>query len=271
MFIELIKFFILSLLIVLIAKYVLVKVLRNLAQILNLKPKTVGNIAGIATSIPELLTVSFSAFTGFIETSIFNILSSNIINLFQYLISVFINKNQSKLKNNAIKIDLFLVIITIIIPIFIIIFNIESSFILVPIFIILLLFFYKISANAHKIYLKHEKEKSEVINKQKKSVFLNILGIILSGVALYYIGNLLSDTLKILCINLDVPEFVIGILLGIITSIPELITFFESQKHHKKKENHEGIVETTSNLLFSNFINLFIIQSLGIIIFYIFA
>ena len=123
MFIELIKFFILSLLIVLIAKYVLVKVLRNLAQILNLKPKTVGNIAGIATSIPELLTVSFSAFTGFIETSIFNILSSNIINLFQYLISVFINKNQSKLKNNAIKIDLFLVIITIIIPIFIIIFK----------------------------------------------------------------------------------------------------------------------------------------------------
>ena len=73
MFIELVKFFILSILIVLIAKYVLVKVLRNLAQILNLKPKTVGNIAGIATSIPELLTVSFSAFTGFIETTIFNI------------------------------------------------------------------------------------------------------------------------------------------------------------------------------------------------------
>ena len=93
----------------------------------------------------------------------------------------------------------------------------------------------------------------------------------MSGVALYYIGNLLSDTLKILCINLNVPEFIIGVLLGIITSIPELITFFESQKHHKKKENHEGIVETTSNLLFSNFINLFIIQSLGIIIFYIFA
>ena len=80
MFIELVKFFILSILIVLIAKYVLVKVLRNLAQILNLKPKTVGNIAGIATSIPELLTVSFSAFTGFIETSIFNILI--VFNLF---------------------------------------------------------------------------------------------------------------------------------------------------------------------------------------------
>lgn len=271
MFIELIKFFIFSLLIVIISKYVLVKVLRNLAQTLNLKPKTVGDIAGIATSIPELLTVSFSAFTGFIETSIFNVLSSNIINLLQYMIAVFINKNQSKLKNGAIKVDLSLVVITIVIPILMIAFNIESRLILVPIFIILLLIFYKISTNAHKIYLRNEPKEQNRIEKKKSSTFINILGICLSGVALYYIGNLLSNTLEILCINLNIPEFIMGILLGIITSIPELITFFESQKHHKKKETNEGIVEATSNLLFSNFMNLFIIQSIGIIIFLIFA
>ena len=271
MFIEFVKFFVFSLLIVIISKYVLVRVLRNLAQILNLKPKTIGNIAGIATSIPELLTVSFSAFTGFIETSIFNVLSSNIINVVQYLVAVFMNKNQSKLKNGAIKTDLLLVIITIIIPVFMIIFNIESSFFLVPIFIILLLVFYKISINAHKLYLKHEEKAEEKNEKNKKSAILNVLGIILSGIALYYVGNLLSNTLEVLALSLNVPESVIGILLGIVTSIPELITFFESQKHHKEKENHEGIVEATSNLLFSNFMNLFIIQSLGIIIFLIFA
>lgn len=269
MFIEFVKFFIFSLLIVIISKYILFKVLRNLEQILNLKPKTIGNIAGIATSIPELLTVSFSAFTGFIETSIFNILSSNIINLVQYLVAVFINKNQTKLKNGAIKTDLVLVILTILIPIFIIIFNIESKFILVPIFIILLLFFYKISTNAHKIYLKYEQKEEDLIEKNKKSAILNAIGIILSGIALYYVGNLLSNTLEVLTLSLNVPEFIIGILLGVVTSIPELITFLESQKHHK--ENHEGIVEATSNLLFSNFMNLFIIQSLGIIIFLLFA
>lgn len=271
MIIELIKFFVFALLIVLIAKYILVKVLRNLAQVLNLNPKTVGNIAGVATSIPELLTVSFSAVTGFIETSIFNVFSSNIINLAQYLVAVFINKNQSKLKNGAIKTDLIIVLSTIIIPIFIIIFNIESSIILVPIFIILLTVFYKISTNAHKIYLKHNNEDEEEKEKKKKSVIINILGIILSGIALYYIGNLLSNTLEVLCTNLKVPEYIMGLLLGIITSIPELITFFESQKHYKEKEEHGGIIEATSNLLFSNLMNLFIIQSLGIIIFLIFA
>ncbi len=54
-----IKFILLTLAIVLISKYVLVKLLRKLAETLNLKPKYVGEITGIATSVPELLTVSF--------------------------------------------------------------------------------------------------------------------------------------------------------------------------------------------------------------------
>jgi len=89
---------------------------------------------------------------------------------------------------------------------------------------------------------------------------------------LYFIGNLLSSTLENLCNTFNIPQLIIGILLGIITSIPELITFFESQKHHIKQENEEdGVIEATNNLLTSNMLNLFIIQSIGIIIFYFLA
>ena len=57
-------------------------------------------------------------------------------------------------------------------------------------------------------------------------------------------------------------------MLGIITSIPELITFFESQKHYKKRKNVMlGVVEATNNLLISNMLNLFIIQTIGIVVF----
>ena len=65
---------------------------------------------------------------------------------------------------------------------------------------------------------------------------------------------------------------IIGILLGFITSIPELITFFEAQKHYKMQKDNEilGVVEATNNLLTSNILNLFVIQSLGIIIYSIF-
>lgn len=265
MIMELVKFLIYSLLIVLIAKYLLVRILRNLAQILNLKPKVVGNIAGVATSIPELLTVSFSALTGLIDASIFNVLSSNIINFGQYLLSIFINRNQTRLKNNAIKTDLILVFLTILIPIFIIGFKIESNTILVPVFIIFFYLFHKISHNAHKVYLKPNKKEEEA--PQKKSVLVNIVGLIIASVLLYFIGNMLGQTLEVLCEKLNVPEFFMGVLLGVITSIPEFITFIESQRHYKEKENHEGVVEATSNLLFSNLMNLFIIQSIGILIY----
>ena len=87
---EFIKFFLYSILIVVISKYILVTVLRKLSVSLKLKAKTVGNIAGIATSMPEFLSVSFASVAGLISTSIYNILSSNIINFIQYILFLFI-------------------------------------------------------------------------------------------------------------------------------------------------------------------------------------
>lgn len=276
LFWEVLQFLFYSGLIVLISKYILVKTLRNLAENLKLKPKTVGDIAGVATSIPELLTISVSSYSGFIDASIYNVLSSNIINLIQYLGAIILNKNKKSLKNKAIKVDIILVVLTILLPFILVLFNSEIKITMVPIFILLYIGFKKVNDNAHKLYLKEEDKKiEEKIKKEdrwergnKRKVLKNVLILIIAGVLLFFIGNLLGDTLENLCIRFNVPEFIIGIVLGFVTSIPELITFFESQKHHKKQENEMlGVIEATNNLLMSNILNLFIIQSIGIIIF----
>ena len=276
LFLEILQFLFYSGLIVLISKYILVKTLRNLAENLKLKPKTVGDIAGVATSIPELLTISISSFSGFIDASIYNVLSSNIINFIQYLGAIILNKNKQALKNKAIKVDIILVILTILLPLILVLFNSEVKITMVPIFILLYIGFKKVNDNAHKLYLKEEdKEIEEIIKKEdkwergnKRKVLKNVLILIIAGILLFFIGNMLGDNLENLCIRFNIPEFVIGIVLGFVTSIPELITFFESQKHHKKQENEMlGVIEATNNLLMSNILNLFIIQSIGIIIF----
>ena len=64
---EIIKFIFFSFLIVIISKYVLVTYLRKLSESLNLKAKTVGNIAGYATSVPELLTITTSSIRGLVR------------------------------------------------------------------------------------------------------------------------------------------------------------------------------------------------------------
>lgn len=279
MIFEIVKFIVYSILIVLIAKYLLVKLLRKLAEALNLSARAVGNISGVATSIPELLTVSFSAFAGLIGTSIYNIISSNVINFIQYLFSVFASKNQKVMKNKAIKIDIGLVVFTILIPIIMLIFNIEFNMAIVPIFILLFLLYYYINSNAHKLYLKkQDREITKEIQKEKKWVkgktnliIKYSIYLLLTSVALYIIGNALSTVLENLAEIFNISEVILGIALGFITSLPELITFFEAQKHHKKENNEElGVIEATNNLLSSNVLNLFIIQTIGILIYTIF-
>ena len=276
MSIEIIKFIIYSLLIVVIAKYALVKILRKLAESINFSARVVGNIAGLATSVPELLTVSFSAMAGLIGTSIYNIISSNIINLVQYIISIFTSKNQKELNNRAIKIDLLLVIFTIIIPFFMLAINIQAEVEIVPLLILLLMLFYYINNNTHKLYLKKQtKEMEEETAKESKwikgklkVIFRYSFLLVIASVSLYIAGNALSVTLENLAKIFNLPEIFLGILLGFITSIPELITFYESQRHHKNQKNNQfGVIEATNNLLTSNLLNLFVIQSIGVLIY----
>lgn len=272
---EFLQFIFYSGLIVTISKYILVPVLRKLAESLKLKARTVGNIAGIATSVPEFLTVCFSAFTGLMYAGMYNIISSNIINTIQYLASIYINKNQKILNKKALKIDLIMVLLTILIPTIILLIKMETNISIVPIFILLFLLFYYINYQCHKLYLNKKTIQEKQIEKEakwvrgkRKVIIKYTTYLIITAVSLYFVGNLLSNTLNNLCLNFNIPQSLIGILLGFITSIPELITFFEAQKHYNKNENQEdGVIEATNNLLTSNILNLFIIQSVGIIIY----
>ena len=180
----------------------------------------------------------------------------------------------STLKNIVIKIDLLLVLATIILPIIFIKLNFGTNIITVILCIVLYVFFRYIDANAHKLYLK-TKEKHENHKKQSKEWGKSIKYIVLlmaCGILLFVVGDLLGETLKNLCYIFNIPEIIIGILLGFITSIQELITFFEEQMNNKKFANQEeGVIEATNNLFTSNIVNLFIIQSVGVLIYIIFA
>ena len=278
MFIEIIKFIVYSGLIVLISKYILVTTLRKLAEALNLKPKTVGDVSGYATSVPELLTITTSSLRGLTGASVYNILSSNVINLIQYLGAILLNKNISKLRNKAILTDLILVFFTIIIPIIFLKFNIELKLAVVPLFIILYILFRFLNNHVHKLYLKNEDaELEEEIEEEKleqkknsKNVIIYVLFLIITGILLFVVGELLGDTLENLCNLFGVSEVIVGILLGFVTSLPELITFFEAQRHYKKIDDDMlGVVEATNNLLTSNILNLFAIQTIGIVLIWI--
>ena len=277
MLIEIIKFLIYSILIVMISKYMLVKALRKLAENLKLKPRTIGNIAGIATSIPELLTVTISSFRGLMGTSVYNIISSNVINFIQYSVSLIVNKNHKAIKNKGIIIQNILVILTIIFPI--ILLTLENTFNIIIAFMLIIMYFifYWISKKVHEKYLNYEDKKIEEREKEQKEKGKNrnkqsliyVGYILIAGILLYFIGDALGSVLENLSESFGIAESILGVLLGMITSIPELVTFFEAQNHYKKEEDKNllGVIEATNNLLTSNMLNLFVIQAIGILIY----
>lgn len=210
-------------------------------------------------------------------TSMFNIISSNVINFIQYIWSIRLNKNEKVIKKNrALKIELGIIIATIIIPIAMVIANIKAELKIVPIFILLFVMLYYLKTNAYKVYKinalseieerKIKEEKKWVKNKKEKEV-LTWTQLIGTAILLYIIGNLLGNTLDILSGRFNIPQAIIGIILGFITSIPELITFVEAQRNHERRNDEQGVIEATSNLFTSNMLNLFVIESIGIVIY----
>lgn len=270
MLFEVVRFVFYSGLIVLISKYILVEVLRKLADSLRLGAKTVGNVAGVATSIPEFLTITVSSLKGLSGAGLYNILSSNIINLIQYFGTILFNRNIKKLNNGAIKVGVVLVIMTILIPLLLLRFDLQMDGFIVFLFICLYVLFVFLNGNASRFYLGDNDVTYEDAQTKKRSgwrITRYILILAFTGVALFFISRSLGDSIEELCLLFGVPEAVVGIILGFITSLPELITFFESQRFHGENSNDMlGVVEATNNLLMSNCLNLFVIQAVGILL-----
>ena len=176
------------------------------------------------------------------------------------------------MKNKVIIIELIIVLITIIIPVIIYVKDIELNFMIIIIFLLLFCIFSITDSKIHKKYLGKENEiekKQGAEEKNKKQILKYIIILIGATILIFIIGNILSDSLETLCNNFGVSQIIIGILLGVITSAPEFITFNEAQKYHKKesKEQLKGVIEATNNLISSNMLNLFVIQSIGILIY----
>ena len=270
MYFEFFKFLIYIILIIVISKYLLVETVRKLAVSLNLKSSTVGQITGFSTSMPEFLTIITSSLRGLAGTGIYNILSSNIINFFQYIFTISFNKNIKKLNNIAIKISVVLVVFTILIPLLVLKYKIQNDVFFVLIFILLYVFFGFINKNAHKKYFGNfynNNDENRLKKRDIRRVIKYVVILIIIGVMLFLISVLLGNSLEKLCLIFNIPQIIVGIILGVATSIPELITFFESQRfHNAESKDMLGVIEATNNLLTSNTLNLFIIQSIGFFI-----
>ncbi len=256
----------LGVLVVLITRYLLTKGVEWLADNAHLNPKLKGKILGFSTSIPELVATTSTAAMGLLGAGLWNIASSNIINSCLFVAALMYYRQQGRLVQtqfideigfaaSAIGLPLLLATQT----------GMEKSpWTAVGLFGVFLLYLV-----LDKLLNKHVHEEyaDEIERVQgNHSVFaallligLGIVGITLSG---YYLGRVASNVVN----QMGVPQWGVGWILGFITSLPELTTFFAVFSEAKKRgeRSDASLQANLDNLAASNMSNLGLIFPIGI-------
>lgn len=234
------------------------------SKALGLGSKARGKLLGYVTSAPEWVIVVSSAFMGVYDAGFWNIASSNIINWALFLAAVFVFRQSGDLKRKATVDEIAFGIFSVALPLALYQFDIRSSAVLATCLIGVFV--------AYKIVdcrLNPKDTSANLAAEPKPKLALAIAGIIAGMIAILVSGYYIGDVAENLIRELGVPAWMIGWILGLISSIPEMSGFFEIYRKYKKAGSLKGVDDTQEaldTLVASNMCNLCLILPFGILI-----
>lgn len=243
----------------------------TLATSFRLSSKIKGQIIGYTTSLPEFVVVVAAAVSGVFEAGFWNIASSNIINMVLCFSAILYYKQHGDLRHPTFIDELIFSPLSVAIPLVLFLTKVDLTVsIAIGLFIVFLVYKYldnKLNANPTR-----PAESSEPVTK--KAIGIAFVQIVV-GIALVIVaGDFLGDSTKILIVRLGTPSWLIGWILGFMTSLPEMTSFFEIYRTAESKNLlhlPDNTQEALDALVASNMSNLGIILPLGMLLFAIFA
>jgi len=234
---------------------------------LKLSSKTKGQIIGYATSLPEFVVVISSAAAGVFDAGFWNIASSNIINSVLFLSAVLAYRQHRELFNAAFLDEAVFGILSVAIPLTLFQMGIDlRANTSVCIGLLGLFVVYKVIDRAANPKQAGKGDDQPAAGGLFKGVMAMVAGVAVILVA----GKFLGSSAGVLIEKLRAPAWLVGWVLGFITSIPELASFFEIFRLHKQRGTLDQIHDTQEALdalVASNLCNLGIILPLGAILY----
>ena len=248
--------------IVTIAKYALYDPVQRLVSYTRATKVVSGQILGYLTSAPELVSTVFIAATGFFTAAAFNVLGSNVINVFLVITAALWFKHLRTLRHARYRLDLLIVGASIVLPLALVLTDTATQLWTVPLFLTLLIAYF-ILLRARSEPPKETGSLPDLLPSSVTKWVVNSSVVLAGLVGLYFLGSQLGDSVYSLGYAFGVPAVVLGGLAAIATSLPEFTTFFSSFA----KNGSSASTEVVHNLLASNVSNLLIIQTIGVIVY----
>ena len=259
----------LGVLIVIITQGFLIKGLEKLAQATRMRAKTRGQILGYATSTPELVGTVSTAYHGLLGAGLWNVAASNIINLGLFIAAAVRYRRTKAVIRRKFLDEMGFAFGAIVLPVLLVW---KGDWAASP-WTALGLFVY---FGAYLILdpllnPTSTAEESEKPPTDWRMASVGIALLVLGMLGIIFTGNALGTVAERVVTALGISQMAIGWILGVITSLPELTTFFAVFSVGKKDAGDADVQQNLDNLAASNMSNVGLIYPIGIAVFLIFA
>jgi len=247
--------------IILLVRFGLLRGIGHMASSLQWSAKTRGQATGFATSVPELVCLIATGLSGVWEAGLWNIAASNIINIVLMTAAVLWFRQARELKNRSFIDEIGFAGAAVVLPIVLMAFGVDRNWVLVP----LLLGFFL----AYRL-LDRKLNPPEGSPEEEEAAGSLPVGIILSVVAVAAIagvGIILGSAAESVVNDLGIHPAAAGWILGAVTSLPELVTFFAVYSAAQRAElldSPAATQEALDNLAASNVANVGVVYPLGL-------
>lgn len=248
--------------IILLVKFGLLKGIDNIANAMNWSAKARGQATGYATSVPELVCLVSAGLAGVWEAGLWNIASSNIINGGLMLLAVLKYRQFRELFNRRFLDEILFAGLAVAVPVVLMSAGLDTQWYLIP---ILLGFFivYRVVDKTVNPREEAEGTAQETVGNLPFGFIIVISALVAIVVAGLFLGNATADVVE----HMGVRPAVAGWILGLMTSIPEMITFFAVYATAKKAGKLQDLSDTQEaldNLTGSNMANVGVVYPVGL-------
>jgi len=252
--------------IIFFVKFGLLHGIDHIANAMSWSAKSRGQVTGYATSVPELVCLVSAGLAGVWEAGLWNIASSNIINSGLMLCAVLFYRQFNELLNVRFIDEIGFASLAVLVPILLMHFGLDQQWYLVPILLGFFVIYRFVDRKVNRISIETDggiETTEEPVGSLPFGIILGISALIAIAIAGMFLGDATADVVE----QMGVSPEIAGWILGVVTSIPELVSFFAiyaASKRAGKSQSLNDTQEALDNLTGSNMANVSIVYPIGL-------
>jgi Ca2+/Na+ antiporter len=237
----------------------------HVANAMNFSVKTRGQLTGYATSVPELVCLVSAGLAGVWNAGLWNIASSNIINTCLMLIAVIFYGQLKDLLSWRFFDELLFAGLAIAVPVVLMQWDVDRAWYLVPLLLLFFVVYQVMDRRLNEPPIKQEVAQQSVGNLSV-GIILALAALIAISIAGIFLGNSTAAVVE----QMGIQPAIAGWILGFVTSIPEMVTFFAVYSTARQASHLDAKADTQEcldNLAGSNMANVGIVYPIGLLAF----